>query len=150
LGIEPAMKFGTCLCAFIFALVLAGICYAADEVWCPDTIKVDQKAIPPSPEWSVSYNSLPHQLEMVTFFSGPPQENASLVYDEKSKTKGGWVGTWNFPRDTGSYWIQCSYRGTRAELSKRLPDSVSVCRVVYDDSSRFSSGLPGIRKIECR
>lgn len=144
------MKLGTCLCTFVFALVLAGICFAADEVWCPDTIKVDQKAIPPSPEWGVSYNSLPPQLEMVTFFSGPPQENASLVYDEKSKTKGGWVGTWTFPRDAGGYWIRCSYSGTRAELSRRLPDSVSVCRVTYDNGSHFPSGLPVIRKIECR
>jgi hypothetical protein len=144
------MKLVTCLCTFVFALVLAGTCFAADEVWCPDTIKVDQKAIPPSPEWSVSYNSLPHQLEMVTFFSGPPQEKGSLVYDEKSKVKGGWVGTWNFPRDAGGYWIQCSYRGTRAELSRPLPNSVSICRVTYDDGSRFPSGLPVIRKIECR
>jgi len=144
------MKLGSWLCTFVFALTLAGISFAADGAWCPDTIKVDQKAIPPSPEWSVSYNSLPHQLETVTFFSGPPQENASLVYDEKSKTKGGWVGTWSFPREAGGYWIRCSYEGTRAELSKRLPDSVSVCRVTYNDGSLFPSGLPVIRKIECR
>ena len=124
------MKPGTCLCTFVFALVLTGICFAADEVWCPDTIKVDQKAIPPSPEWSVSYNSLPHQLEMVTFFSGPPQENASLVYDEKSKTKGGWVGTWNFPIDAGSYWIQCSYSGTRGR-TVQAPPGLGECLPSY-------------------
>ena len=144
------MKRGICVCTLMLTLALAGMCLAADEVSCPDTIKVDQKAIPPSPEWDVSYSALFHQLEMVTFFSGPPQENASLVYDEKSKTKGGWVGTWNFPRDAGSYWIRCSYRGTRAELSRRLPDSVSVCRVTYDNGSHFPSGLPVIRKIECQ
>ncbi len=144
------MKLGTCVCMFLFALLLTCLCFAVDKGWCPETINVDQKAIPPSAEWSVSYDSLPHVLEMVTFFSGPPQNNASLVYDKKSKTKGGWVGTWNFPKDAGGYWIQCSYRGTRAELSKRLPDSVSVCRVTYDDGSRFPSGLPVIQKIECR
>ncbi|MFI5296300.1 MAG: STY0301 family protein [Thermodesulfovibrionales bacterium] len=53
-------------------------------------------------------------------------------------------------RDGGGYWIRCSYRGTRAELSRRLRNSVSVCRVAYDNSSRFPSGLPVIRKIECR
>ncbi len=87
---------------------------------------------------------------MVTFFSGPPAEKASLVYDKKSKVKGGWVGTWDFPKDERGYWIQCSYEGTRAELSRRLPDSVSVCRVTYDQGSHFASGLPVIRKIECR
>lgn len=150
LGKGPMMKLVTCLCTFVFAFALADICFAADEVWCPDTIKVDQRAIPPSPEWVVSYNSLPHRLEMVTFFSGPPKGNASLVYDEKSKIKGGWTGTWGFPRDASGYWIQCSYRGTLAELSRRLPDWVNVCRVTYDDGSRFPSGLPVILKIECR
>ena len=144
------MKSGTCLCAFVFALALTGVCLAVDEAGCPATIKVDQKAIPTSPEWAVSYSSLPYQLEMVTFFSGPPQENASLVYDKKSKTRGGWIGTWSFPKGSSGYWIQCSYGGTRAELSRRLPDSVSVCRVTYDYGSSYPSGLPVVRKIECR
>ncbi|MGO9954259.1 MAG: STY0301 family protein [Dissulfurispiraceae bacterium] len=142
------MKLVTYLCAVV--LVLSGICSAADSVRCPDTIEVDQKALHPLPGWSVSYNSLPLQIEMVTFFNGPPQENASVVYDKESKTKGGWVATWNFPINDGSYWIRCSYRGTRAELSRRLPGSVSVCEVTYDDGSSFPSGLPVIRKIECR
>ncbi len=134
----------------MIAVLLTGICLAADETWCPGAIEVDQKAVPPSPEWGVSYSSQPHQLEMVTFFSGAPEENASLVYDKKTKTRGGWVGTWNFPKDDRGYWMRCSYAGTRAELSRRLPDSISVCRVTYDDGSRFASGLPVIRKVECR
>ena len=144
------MKLCACLCLFVFALALAGICFAAEETWCPDAIKADQKVVSPSPEWTVSYSSLPQRLEMVTFFSGPPEEQASLVYDKKSKTKGGWIGTWNFPKDSSGYWIQCSYAGTRAELSRRLPDSVSVCRVTYDEGLHSVSGLPAIRKIECR
>ena len=142
------MKLGSWL--YIFVLLSSGISFASDEIKCPETIKVDQKAISPSPEWTVSYSSQPHQLEMVTFFSGPPQEMASLVYDKKSKTKGGWTGTWNFPKDGGGYWMQCSYAGTRAELSKRLPESVRVCRVTYDEGLHSMSGLPAIRKIECR
>ncbi len=144
------MKISSYLCAFAFALVSTGVCFAADEVWCPVTIKVDQKAEPPSSEWSVSYSSLPHQLEMVTFFSGRPEENASLVYDKRSKTKGGWIGTWNFPKDDRGYWMRCSYEGTSAELSRRIPDSISICRVTYDEGSHYASGLPVIRKIECR
>ncbi|HTR44439.1 MAG TPA: STY0301 family protein [Thermodesulfovibrionales bacterium] len=144
------MKSVLSLCAVVLALGLAGICFAGDEAWCPATIEVDQKAVSPPPEWSVSYNSMPHRLEMVTFFSGPPEKNASLVYDKRSRTTGGWIATWNFPRDAGGYWIRCSYEGTRAELSRRLPDSVGVCRVTYDDASRFPSGLPVIGRIECR
>ena len=144
------MKNGIRLCAVLFALVLTGAAFAAGESWCPAVITVDQKAVSPPPDWTVSYSSLPQQLEMVTFFSGPPAENASLVYDKRSKTKGGWTATWNFPKDPSGYWIRCSYTGTRAELSKRLPDSVGLCRVTYDGDTRSSSGLPVIRKIECR
>jgi len=144
------MKSITSLYTLGFALVLTGICFAAEEVWCPGTIRVDQKVVFPPAEWSVSYNSLPHQLEMVTFFSGPPEENASLVYDKRSKVKGGWIGTWNFSKDDKGYWIRCSYEGTRAELAKRLPDTLKRCRVTYDEGVHFASGLPAIRKVECR
>jgi hypothetical protein len=147
---SSVMKTGACLMMFVFAFALAGLCSAVDNALCPDMIRVEQRAISPSPEWSITYNPAPHQLEMVTFLSGPPQENASLVYDEKSEVKGGWVGTWKFPRDPRGYWIRCSYEGTRAELSRRLPDSVSVCRVIYTEGMYFPSGLPVIKKIECR
>lgn len=138
------------VCMFVFTVVLTGSCLAADETFCPRTIKVEQKAISPSQEWKISYDPFPNQLEMVTFFSGPPEEEASLVYDKKTKIKGGWIGTWNFPKDPAGYWILCSYQGTRAELSRRLPDSVSVCRVTYDEGVHSVSGFPAIRKIECR
>ncbi len=143
------MKRGRYLLASVFAIGLAGICLAADEVKCPPSIKVEQKAISPSQEWNVSYNPLPADLEMVTFFSGPPEENASLVYDKKTKVKGGWVGTWKFPKDPAGYWLRCSYRGTQAELSRRLPDSISACRVTYDETMHSAAGLPVIRKMEC-
>jgi hypothetical protein len=139
---------------FVYMLVLAiastSPCLAAGETWCPGTIKVEQKAESLPKEWRLSYDSSPNDLEMVTFFSGPPEENASLVYDERSKAKDGWVATWKFPKDPTGYWIKCSYAGTRAELSRRLPDRVSVCRVSYDESMHLPSGLPIIRKIECR
>ncbi len=144
------MKCSSCLWNFIFAFLLNGFCFAADDVLCPDTIKVEQKAVSPSPEWEVSYSSLPAQLDMITFFNGPPEENASLLYDGQLKIKGGWIGIWHFPKDDRGYWIRCSYEGTRAELSRRLPVSVNVCRVTYDEGVHFASGLPAIRKVECR
>ena len=144
------MKRSACLSTFVFALMATGICFAADKVSCPGTVTVDEKVTSPPPEWRLSYSPLPRRLEMVTFFNGPPAEDASLVYDKRSKTKGGWIGTWQFPKDEKGYWIRCSYEGTRAELSRRIPDSVSICRVTYDDGSLFASGLPVVRKIECR
>jgi hypothetical protein len=144
------MKCGVFVCMLVFAVASIGPCFAADETWCPGTIKVEQKAESPSKEWRLSYSSSPNDLEMVTFFSGPPEENASLVYDQRSKAAGGWVGLWEFTKGPAGYWIRCSYGGTRAELSRRLPDWVNSCRITYDESMHSASGLPGIRNIECR
>jgi hypothetical protein len=143
------MKLTLYLCVFVSAALLTGGWCAAGDTGCPLTVKVEQKAVSPSREWRVSYSFLPHRLEMVTFFSGPPEENVSLVYDERSKVRGGWVGTWNLPHDTRGYWIRCSYEGTSVELSRRLPDTVGSCRVTYEEGLHTSSGMPVIRKIEC-
>ncbi len=135
--------------AILLVIALTGTSIASDKVSCPETIKVEQKAISQSSKWSISYDPSPHRLEMVTFFNGPPSEMASLIYDQRSKIKGGWVGTWKFPKDERGYWIRCSYSQTSAELSRSIPDSVTICRVTYDETSHSTSGLPAIRKIEC-
>ena len=123
---------------------------AADEVACPDAVKVQQSATAPAPGWSVSYNNTPTSLEMVTFFNGPPKDEASLVYDEWIDTKIESVATWKFPKDPRGYWIRCSYRGTTMEIAKALPSSLASCRVIYERRSAGASGLPAIKSIACR
>jgi hypothetical protein len=131
--------------AFIAALPVS----AADSL-CPDTVSVRQSGAAPAPDWSVSYSAAPLQVEMVTFYSGPPKEEASLVYDTWVNAKDTSTATWKFLHDARGYWIKCSYRGTTMELSKALPATLSSCRVTYDRQATSSSGLPAIKGIACR
>ena len=129
------------------ALVAAIPVFAADSI-CPDTVSVTQTGTAPAPEWTVSYSATPVQVEMVTFFNGPPKEEASLVYDTWANAKDTSVATWRFPKDSRGYWIKCSYRRTSMELSKALPPTISSCRVTYDRQSSSSSGLPAVGRID--
>lgn len=123
---------------------------AADSL-CPETVSTRQAGTAPSPDWSVSYNAAPNQLEMVTFYNGPPKDEASLVYDEFATAKNATtIATWKFEKDPRGYWVKCSYRGTTLEISKQLPATVSLCRVTYNREAGLPSGLPAIRNIACR
>lgn len=140
---------------FLRPLALAGLLgaacpvYAADAL-CPDTISVKQTLAAPAPEWTVSASATPIALEMVTFYSGPPKDEASLVYDDLARTSDASVATWNFARDSHGYWVKCSYRGTTQELAKPLPPTLSACRLTYDRQAAGASGLPVIRRIACQ
>ena len=122
---------------------------AADSL-CPDRVSVKQTGAPPAPGWSLSYSGAPSELEMVTFYNGPPKEEASLVYDDFVRGKDSSTATWKFPKDARGYWVKCSYRGTALELSKALPATVSSCRVTYDRQGGSPSGLPAVKRIACQ
>ena len=136
-------------------LLAAVPCRGVEAAGCPATLTVEEQATAPSPEWTVTYSPLPRALERVTFFDGPPEEEASLVYDELLDTADGQVAVWRLGtgdpegKERGT-WIRCSYAGTRVELSRRLPDGLHECRVTYDPVAASPSGLPEIRAIECR
>ena len=123
---------------------------AGAESLCPETVTARQTGAAPAPGWSVSYSAAPLQLEMVTFYDGPPKEEASLVYDDFKTLKDSALATWRFSKAPRGYWVKCSYRGTTLELSKPLPPSISSCRVTYDRQVGLASGLPGIKSIDCR
>lgn len=131
------------------ALLAAAPVFAADSL-CPETVSTKQAGTAPAPEWSVSYSTALNQLEMVTFYSGPPKDEALLVYDDFVSGKDSSSATWKFPKDPRGYWVKCSYRGTTLELSKPLASSVSSCRVAYNRDAGLPSGLPAIRSIACR
>lgn len=139
----------TALLAVAVPLAAAGPAAASGSL-CPDTVNVKQTGAAPAPEWAVSYGTLPNRLEAVTFYNGPPQDGASLVYDDLVKAKDSSRATWRFPKDPRGYWIRCSYRGTTLELAKALPGTVSSCRVTYDRESSSAAGLPTIKGIACQ
>jgi len=141
--------------ALLIALIAAltfrqGLAVSAADSLCPETVSVKQTGVPPSSEWSLSYSTTPIQLERVTFYSGPPKDEASLVYDAWVNAEDSSTATWKLPKDPRGYWIKCSYRGTTLELSKTLSPTVSSCRVTYDRQTSSSAGLPVIKRIACQ
>jgi hypothetical protein len=85
----------------------------------------------------------PHRLAGITFYDGPPEEKASLVYDKTAKAAGKETMTWHFnARSDGQIWVVCSYAGTAVVLKRGLPPKTSACSVTYD--SRAS--VPVIRE----
>jgi len=139
-----------------FWIVVAAVAFGgtanavAQARLCPDTVKVEQKGAAPPAGWTLSYNEGPASLEGVTFFNGPPQEQASLVYDRWVDGKDTSVATWSLPHDARGYWLLCTYRRTSLELSKRLPDAVTSCQVVYERQVSNAAGLPTVRTVTCK
>ena len=100
--------------------------------------------------WTATQDDTPHQLAGITFYDGPPQEKASLAYDNMMKTAAKQIGKWSFtPVASRQTWISCSYSGTSVELAKSLPPKTSACEVTYDPRQQVA-GLPLIEKISCR
>src|SRR5271169_3512971 len=54
----------------------------APEVRCPTTIGVEERLSSPPSGWTVDRREPGNRLVGVTFFEGPPADEASLVYDE--------------------------------------------------------------------
>ena len=132
----------------LFAVALLGAAAANPAVDCPRTIAVEQKPVAPPAGWSVADDSLPHRLAGVTFFDGPPKELASLVYDDSATAGKEWTGIWHFAPNPRGFWITCAYSGTSVVLSRRLPTTIRVCRVTYEEERAGPVG--DIKKIDCR
>lgn len=116
---------------------------------CPDTINVEQRVTDLPQGWEAGLSDAKPQIEMVTFFDGPPAERASLKYDSELKQKGNWVATWTLASNARGYWIQCAYENTTAVLSRRLPDTAKTCTVTYERSTKAANALPVVKHVGC-
>src|ERR1700683_2251385 len=112
---------------------------AAEGRACPLELTVREQATAPA-GWDLSYEAGPRRLESVTFFDGPPKDEASLVYDEQVKSAKEFRATWHFPAGGRGTWISCGYTSTGALVSRRLPPTVRVCTVVYEREAHSASG----------
>jgi hypothetical protein len=132
------------------AMMLMWVQVRGQVVACPATIstKQDVQGVPAG--WAVGRGDVPENLAGVTFYSGPPEERASLVYDS-SVTRVGLVhATWRFaPKRTEVMWLSCNYAATNVILSRRIAMETTECTVVYDPKVTVA-GLPEIRKIVCK
>ena|SRR5579862_1754366 len=134
------------LFAIIFLFVSsAPLIYAKSTITinCPHDIKTTQqiKNIPTG--FSSIISDSPHYLASVTFYSGKPEEQASLAPDTTSKEKMRWTFS-----DTDSIYMSCGYNQTNIQIYKALPKATHACTVFYD--ANVMSALGGIpKKIEC-
>jgi hypothetical protein len=122
---------------------------SAQEIYCPESISVEQTVATIPEGWTVRQDEAASTLEGITFYSGPPEEKASLVYDQWTKRNGLAYGVWRFqPKSSHPIWLSCRYSSTRVLLAKQLPAETSECTVAYDPKVTVSGSLE-IRKIDC-
>jgi hypothetical protein len=131
-----------------FVFILTGAAYAQDG-YCPKSIAVTQTADKVPDGWTAGQDKSPNDLSALTFFDGPPDQEASLAYDSWTKRNGLAYGVWHFtPNSSQGTWLSCHYAGTNVVLNKKLPASTSECTVTYDPKVTVA-GNPEIKKITC-
>jgi hypothetical protein len=137
------------LLSVVFA-ISAACSFAAETVSCPESITTRQELTSPANGWSPLLDDTPHNLAGITFYDGPPAEQASLAYDNIKHGKGEDVATWAFGKhEDRRIWLACKYAGTTVELSRSLPTQITRCTVSYDPQTHIA-GLPAIKKITCQ
>lgn len=120
----------------------------AKQVHCPENISVKQSLAQPLQGWKESASDMPNRLAGVTFFDGPPEQKASLVYDDEHVIKRKQIATWRFTRQS-KIWVSCGYSGSNIELSKALTEGTTSCSVTYNPGITVT-GLPSIEEIDCK
>jgi hypothetical protein len=140
---------GAAVCLAAVAASAGAAAASGSVAGCPPSIAVRQAATAPA-GWEVAYDKRANDLAGVTFFDGPPAEEASLVYDEQTSKAGETRAVWRFTPGGKGIWISCSYDGTRAVLSRQLPAAVRTCTVSYEKAVTSTAGLPAIKGIDCR
>src|SRR5262249_50955504 len=122
---------------------------AASDLRCPQDISVEQHGTTPAPEWEVSYNGFKNELASITIYEGPPEEGASLVYDDQKTVNNTIVESWKLSGSKRGYWLKCGYSNTSAEISRKLPSEVNQCVVVLEQNVSFADGRRPIRSAVC-
>ena len=134
----------------LVAYAIAPVHFARAESACPATVTVEQRASPPAPDWAVTYSGYQTAVAGVTIFDGPPAEQASLVPDSEKPSGDNLIQIWQLPKSDRGYWLQCNYANTTAQISRRLPASVSRCDVVLNHNQRFSGGSYVVKSVNCK
>jgi hypothetical protein len=129
--------------------LLALVGTASAEMSCPDTLSVQQRAEPPS-GWSVSYVEQAPRLAGVTIFDGQPANRVSLKYNLRRQTAKELILVWDMGDSPRSYYLQCSYERSTAQIATPLPPGVRTCEVVFDRNVTYPGGGLAIKRMVCR
>ena len=133
-----------------FACAIAAPHFARAESSCPPEIAVEQKGSAPGVDWTVTYSGYQTAVAGVTIFDGPPAEQASLVPNNEKTIGDNVIQIWQLSKNDRGYWLQCNYANTTAQISRRLPASVTRCDVVYNHNERFSGGGYVVKSVNCK
>ena len=134
----------------VLACAIAPAVVARAESACPPTIAVEQKASAPASAWTVTYSGYETAVAGVTIFDGPPAEQASLVPDSERTSGDDIIQIWQLAKNDRSYWLQCNYANTTAQISRRLESSIRRCDVVYDHNTHFFGGGNVVKSVNCK
>jgi hypothetical protein len=140
------------LLGFTLAVI---VCFSRGSLWaqqsyCPQSISVKQTPANIPEGWTASQDNMPNVWEGVTFYSGPPEDNASLVYHRWAKRNGVESGIWHFaPKSSPPIWLSCRYSFTSVTLSRQLSADTTECTVTYKARTSPAESLQ-IQKIACR
>jgi hypothetical protein len=119
------------------------------EIACPDTLSVSQRADPPT-GWSVTYAEQAPRLSGVTIFDGQPANRASIKYTNRRQSAKEMILTWDLGDSPRSFYLQCSYERSTAQIASALPPGVRTCEVVYDRTVSYPGGGLAIKRMVCR
>jgi len=131
------------------ALLLAPAAWAARPVNntpCPPMMPITQTPVNTPQGWTLMADprrDASHHLQAVTFFSGDPQDMASLSPDIEKRTPKGYSSTWRFQQHGGQqddYWIGCSYTDTNLIAIRKLASNISQCDMTQYLSDRKRPG----------
>ena len=136
-------------CACILFVAAASAISARAEMACPDTLSVQQRAEPPS-GWAVSYVEQAPRLSGVTIFDGQPANRATVKYNRRRQTGKELILRWDLILSPRSYYLQCSYERTTAQISTTLPPGVRGCEVVYDRNVSYPGGALAVKRMVCQ
>lgn len=129
------MRLAIAATAALFALNVGA------EVICPDSLDVQQQAVTPSGDWTVTYSEAPLRLTGVTVFDGPPSQNHKVKPFSAISKQGELRISWRLPESRRNFHLMCTYERTTANLVMVLPPGVNGCNVVID--RRVSYGRQG-------
>lgn len=119
------------------------------EFSCPDTLSVSQRADPPR-GWSVTYAEQAPRLSGVTIFDGQPANRASIKYTNRRQNAKEMILTWDLGDSPRSFYLQCSYERSTAQIASALPPGVRTCEVVYDRTVSYPGGALAVKRMVCR
>lgn len=122
---------------------------ARAEVVCPDSLEVQQRAVAPSNDWTVSYTAPPLRLVGITLYDGPPSQGRKVKPFSVRRGKRELRVSWRLGESRRNFHLVCGYERTTASLVTVLPPGVKGCNAVFD--RRVSSGdeEPAVKRMVC-